>query len=344
MTTMAAHADLSTGDKRRLRLVLETYLDLVDSRIRADHRILNYSDYEGLVSVVGEDEADKLKRLGMEAYRKEIKKYKKDAKDLKTWDPKFHKGFSEANAALSGDDAHARVNDLMRKQEAICVSIAKQKVKDLPMWTDWLQYVKGIGPVFTAGLVSWFDPRISPHASAWWKYAGLSVVVEKWECPMCKHEVPHDPAFQKTPVVHCPKCKNAMVSIGHSDRRQKGVKSNFNTRAKVLMWKISGSFVKQSAKKSGYRRLYDKWRAIYEERPCRKVHLNEKKQPIPCFAGHKHAKASRMVAKLFLSHAHTMYRKLLGLPCSDPYAFMELGHDRASMIEPIFDEKKSTKD
>ncbi len=225
----------------------------------------------------------------------------------------------------------------MRKQEAILTKIATQKVNNLPIWQEWLQYVRGVGPIFTAGLVAWFDPYVSPHASAWIKYAGLDSVIEKWMCPACQHEMPHDPAFLKTPVVHCPKCQNAMKNLSHARRRVKGEKAGFSTRSKTLLWKISGSFVKQPAAKSGYRRIYDSYRKKYDEEPCSKIHKNEKGKVIPCFDAHKFAKATRATIKIWLSHAHTMSRRLLGLKHSDPFAFTNLGHDRANLIEPIFD-------
>jgi hypothetical protein len=361
-TAQAPSRDFLPEEKRRLRIVMETYYDVMDVRIRTEHRLRNYSEYEALVGVIGEEEARKHRMAGMKVISKEMRKYKptekKPVEELikelvesgvaKEEAQKrllcFADAFKTSWDRLSGDEAHSKVNELMRKQESICVGIAKGKVANHIVWNEWLSHVRGIGPVLSGALLSWFDPQVSPHASAWWKYAGLDVVVEKWECPACKHEIPHDPAFMKVAVIKCPKCQNPMVSIGHSNCRVKGKKVNYNPRAKTLMYRVATSFVRQPKDESGYRKLYDQFRAKYEDIPCRKIHKDDKGNVIPCFKAHKHAKAMHMVNKIFLAHLHRKWRTLLGLPVSEPWAFSFLRHDSAGIIDPIYDSKNPVED
>ena len=63
------------------------------------------------------------------------------------------------------------------KLEDIEKDIKKNLQKDVQthvMW-DWLNSVKGIGPIIAAALVSTIDIKIAKHASSLWKYAGLDV-------------------------------------------------------------------------------------------------------------------------------------------------------------------------
>lgn len=339
MTTATA---LSLGDKRQLRLVLETYKDIVGQRIEVEHRIRNYAEFEALVAVVGEETADRLKMEGTEALRAEMRKYRPNKKKGFSGEPLYVQTLEEASSRLSSDEAHSAVNELMRKQEAILVKIAKQKIGELPIWTEWLEKVRGVGPVFTAGLESWTDITKAEHASSLWKYAGFNVEHNVWRCLVCGHEIGHDKELFKMDGeggVNCPNCPNRMRPIGESVRRRRGERANYNVRLKTLCFLIGESFVRQPADKSGYRRLYDKFREKYEGKPCSKKHTSPKEKVVDgCTKAHRHRKALRLTIKVFLAHYYWMSRKLAGLTVSDPFAYSELGHEKSSYIEPIFDE------
>lgn len=332
---MGVKEEIAESSKRKLRLIVESYADVQQVRMATDHRIRTYAEHEGLVAVLGEVESEKVKMEGIEVYKGAIRKHRDEVA--------FTAAFQEAIDKLEDDKYHKKVNKLMKDQEGVLKNMAMTEIKDHPLWTTWLQYVYGIGPCLAGGLIARALNSVarSPHVSQHWAYAGLSVVMDKWLCHACKHEIEHQPEYMQKDTaasVKCPKCQNFMAPIGHAQRRVKGMQSNFNERLKVLYWKIGESFVKQSAAKSGYRRLYDQNRANIENKPCNKVHMNEKKQVIPCFDAHKFAKAKRLTVKIFASHVHQKGRELLGLPVSNPFIFWK-GHDQASLIQPIYDLK-----
>lgn len=332
---MGVKEEMAASSKRKLRVIVETYADVQQIRMSTDHRIRTYAEHEGLVAVVGEVEAEKFKMAGIEIYKGEIRKHKDD--------PAFTLAFQGSIDKLEDDEHHKKVNKLMKLQEGVLKNMAMSEIKDHPLWTNWLKYVYGIGPCLAGGLIARALGSVerSHHVSQHWAYAGLAVVMDKWLCHACQNEIEHQPEYMQKDMasaVRCPKCQNPMAPIGHAQRRVKGQQSDFNERLKVLYWKIGESFVKQSALKSGYRALYDRFRIQVEERGCTKVHLNEKKQRIPCFDAHKFAKAKRLTVKVFASHIWQKGRELAGLPISDPFIFWK-GHDKSSFIQPIYDLK-----
>lgn len=77
---------------------------------------------------------------------------------------------------------------------------------DHPLRKDWLNGVKGIGAIFSSGLIAWLSEPIikAEHVSSIWSYCGLS--------PQSK--------------------------------RVKGEKLNYNPRLRTFCWKIGQSFIK----------------------------------------------------------------------------------------------------
>jgi hypothetical protein len=89
------------------------------------------------------------------------------------------------------------------------------------VWTEFLQYVKGIGPLSTAMLLYYFNYcEKARYVSSLWQFSGLS------------------------------------VKDGHAPKITKGEKLTYNPKLRVFMWRISDCFVKQRT--PFYRDIYDK--------------------------------------------------------------------------------------
>lgn len=340
--------ELSLSAKRRIRSLVETYYDLQDVRIRTDHRIQNYAEAEALVGILGEEAVEKLVMCGDKnvSYKAAIREYK--GKDSERRE-EFQTIYDLAVAKLESEDKHKKVNDLMEQSEKLLKTQIMAEIKEHPLWSEWLSKVYGIGPIIAGGLLAWVNIKKCPHAGNLIKYAGLAVVVDSYECVNCLKKFSPDeiPSFKERAEqglaegpARCPNCPETFLRIlGHADRRQKGQVAGYNPKLKVLFWKAGQSFVKCSSEKSGYRRLYEDFRKKIAAKPCTKVHLNEKKEPIPCFDAHLFAKATRATTKIFASHVYTQMRTFAGLPVSKPFSFGMLGHDMSSYIAPIYDEK-----
>lgn len=339
--------EVSLSAKRRMRVLVETYYDLQSLRIMTDHRIQNYAEAEALVGLLGEEAVEKLVMLGDKnvAYKKAIREFKEEKNERQA---EFQTIYDMAVGKLESEDKHKKVNDLTEQQEKLLKTQIMAEIKDHPLWADWLSKVYGIGPIICGGLLAWINIKKCPHAGNLFKYAGLAVVTDAYECPNCHKKFSTDEipsiedrmaAGQPEEAAKCHDCNAFLKILGHADRRQKGQVAGYNPKVKVLFWKAGQSFVKCSAEKSGYRRIYDDMRKKIEARPCTKVHMNDKKEVIPCFAAHMFAKATRATTKIFASHVYQQMRKIAGLPASKPFSFGMLGHDMSSMIEPIYDEK-----
>jgi len=178
---------------------------------------------------------------------------------------------------------------------------------DLPIWTEWLSKVKGIGSILGAGLIGYIgDISRFDSISKLWAYSGLHVV------------------------------------DGRAPKRKRGEKINWNPKMRALMWKIARSFAFQ--KEAPSRTKYEENKRYYLEKygdriknpkscpeyeKCRK---RLKKRKEPACKGHLEAMARRRLVKQFLACLWLKWRELEGLPVSKPYAIEHLGHK--SFIEP----------
>lgn len=164
---------------------------------------------------------------------------------------------------------------------------------------EYLSGIRGIGPTLSAGIIGWIYPISRFETiSKLWRYSGLAVI------------------------------------DGHAERKKKKEKIHYNPKLKTFMWKVSKSFVYQSAEKSPYRKLYDEAKADYKRKhPEVETYLNEKGEEKKRYnPGHLHNMALRKVAKVFLANLWVKWRSMEGLSVSEPYVFGVLGHDKAHKI------------
>lgn len=374
-STPESRSELSAAAKRRLRLIVETYYDAQDVRMRTENRILHYAEEVGLAAVLGDVAVTELRRQGQDKYKAairvlkfgpeaqaELKKvgvetFKAAYPNTDNIDAKlsFWLAAKEAVDQLESDERHNKVNDLMRKQEPLLKNQAMREIEGQPIWESWLQYVTGIGPCLAGGLISWADLTRCKHAGGLWKYFGMAVIVDEYFCRTCNkqysdEEVPEVEERMAKGMAHeaarCPGCNDFLQIKGHADRRVKGEVTGYNPRAKTLAFKIGTSFIRSNPERSGYRRIYEKIRAVVDKKVadhggyCNKVHTDKKtKKVIPCFDAHKLAMARRATVKVFLGHYYLVGRRLLGLPVSDPYSLGMMGIPVSEFSDPIYDDR-----
>lgn len=206
-------------------------------------------------------------------------------------------GLSEASVTVLMD----WVNERMDKQEAELKAMVLKQIKDEPLWNDWLEGVKGIGPCIAGGLMAWVgDCSRFPTISKLWAYCGMHVV------------------------------------DGRAPRRERGKKANWNATLRTLCWKAGQSFVRVG---EGYRDLYLKEKARlrglhpepipFDPPRHKKARPGDEGEPgeIMQFSdGHIDAMARRHTAKLFLAHYWQKAREQVGLPIRAAYVVDYLGH------------------
>ncbi len=199
-------------------------------------------------------------------------------------------GLSEASVEVLMD----WVNERMGKQETELKAMVLKRIKEEPLWKQWLEGVKGVGPCIAGGLMAWIgDCSRFDTVSKLWAYCGMHVV------------------------------------DGEAPRRKRGEKANWNGTLRTLCWKAGQSFVRVG---QGYRDLYlqekVRLRGLHPEAvafdPPRK-----KKDGSPLLKytdGHIDAMARRHTAKMFLAHYWQRAREQAGLPTRELYVVEKLGH------------------
>lgn len=228
------------------------------------------------------------------------------------------------------------VKDILANTKSFEKEIQKRltnEIKAYPLYSDYLLNIQGIGVILSAGIMAYIENvgRFK-NISSLWQYAGLGMNTFCNKCNKPTYvEVKYDTKTAKRlrPMKQCDKCGSDTVSM--RQKRTTGYQSNYNDKFKVLCWKIASSFVKQSAAKSGYRRIYDQVKADEHTKHPETVIINGKKTQND---GHLHNKAMRKTVKIFLSHIWTTWRQMENLPVTKPYESQVLKH---SIIEPFTD-------
>ena len=215
-------------------------------------------------------------------------------------------------------NAHLK-DDLKAIEKSIEKDIAKA-LRNVPIYGQWFQHVKGIGPIIAGGMIGEIgDVSRFNHMSNLWSWAGFGI---------------HD---------------------GKADRRTKGQKANWNPNMKVLGWKAGQSFVKVG----GYfRRQYDQFKReeiVKNVGWCAKLDPKElvgykigdtnitsdnvkgliktakeagHREICVCRTdGHVNSRATRRTVKLFLGLTWMAWREIEGLPVHAPYAGGMMGHE-----------------
>lgn len=135
-------------------------------------------------------------------------------------------------------------------------------------------------------------------------------------------------------------CTCAHPNLKRSTQKARsGVLSDYNPRAKTIAYKVGTQFVKQG---TFYRKLYDQFKAEYEQRPDLKAEVESRKGKKTKGEGgavvetsgtaHIHRMAMRKMEKVFLAHLWLVWRQLEGLSMTKPFVIDQLKH--ADMIEP----------
>lgn len=141
-------------------------------------------------------------------------------------------------------------------------------IRHHPLWTDWLENVRGVGPCIAGGLIAWVG---GPHYTAltaeeavYHRAQGHEVVereLDDDEGPKALkgvYWVRHGIAAFDTISQFWSYCGLGLRKDGSPQRRIKGERGNWNPQLKTLAWKASNSFVKVG---KGYRELYDQTKA-----------------------------------------------------------------------------------
>lgn len=180
-------------------------------------------------------------------------------------------------------------------------------VSEFPIWTHFLEGVRGVGPAMAGIILSEIDIHKAEYPSSMWAYAGLDVVqVTDENTGEIRGEGRSRRATHLVDVEYTDKDGNAAT--------RKSITYNPWLKTK-LMGVLGTLFVKQPADKSPYRQAYDNYKHRLENHP---KWADRSK-------GHRHQAAIRYAVKRFLVDLYNAWRPLEGLPVAPEYAEAKLG-------------------
>ena len=187
--------------------------------------------------------------------------------------------------------------------------LAEKMIKDLsriiskePLWTEFLQHVKGVGPTIAAVIISEIDIHKAPTVSNLWSFAGLAP---------------------------------------GKDKKTKGNKCPYNQFLRAKLCGVLGSaFLKaQSQPYSTYyyneKTRLENSNVIVREHPRRKDFqkgVDPKGREVmwkDAYLDHRHKAAIRKMVKMFLKDLYVAWRTIEGLPVRKPYEEEYLGRKHA---------------
>lgn len=184
-----------------------------------------------------------------------------------------------------------------------------------PVWTEWMQEIKGIGPFIAGNLVMLYYYRFV----ALCKKCGADL--EDFTCIDCGEKAKGDGLLEyRIEAKDFEKVSSWWHYLGeHNDpetgrmvRRKKGVQANWSNLGRNISWQIGESINKFAANGHKYKAFYN----TYKEK------------------GKRHGDAIRRTRKLFLSHFWHVARELEGKSTEGPYAEVVLKH--TGIIAPYY--------
>ena len=176
-------------------------------------------------------------------------------------------------------------------------------LSDFPIWVEFLDNVKGVGPAMAGVLLSEIDISKAKYPSSLFKLAGIDVASDgKGRSRRKEHQV--DVEYTD---------KDGKTAI------KKGITFNPFLKTK-LCGVLGGAFLKAGDKNNPYKDAYYDYKNRLENDPNHSLKSK----------GHRHNMANRYIIKLFLIDLHMKWRELEGLPVSVPYHEAKLGLKHAS--------------
>jgi hypothetical protein len=278
------------NQKAMLKASVNGFYDLQKTRIQTGLRLVaNFKVKIGQESGETETELDadaKMLRANLRVSYKRITDGIADMTPRKFKEDGLISTFSEFSLIQ-------QYHDLIDAEESALKQI-KYAVREFPIYTQFLEDVKGVGPTMAAVIISGFDIHKAEYPSSLHKYAGLDVVNGAGRSRKKDHLV-----------------DQTYLDAEGKEQTKKGI--SFNPFLKTKLIGVLGpSFVKTNGV---YRDIYDNYKNRIANMPA-----HEEKTK-----AHRNNMAIRYTVKRFLVDLYVAWRKLEGLPVAEEYSKAKLG-------------------
>jgi hypothetical protein len=280
-------------DVSNLRVMVRGAYDVQKLRVQVGNRIVaNFKAKLGQKPSESEETLDEKGKAIIEDLRA---RYKKITDGVKTF---------PRQAKFKGDEVISSYTELCLLAQYIELEEDEKKhfrrfdsiLKEYPIFTQYLEDVKGVGPALAGVIISEIDIHKSRYASSLAKYAGLDVAEDgKGRSRKAEH----------------------LIKVKYKTRDGEEAERNSITFNPFLKTKLVGvlgpSFLK--AKNEKYSKAYYDYKHRLE---CHPEHQAKTK-------AHRHNMAIRYTVKLFLYDLYAKWRALEGLDVHPPYHEAKLG-------------------
>jgi len=213
------------------------------------------------------------------------------------------------------------IADAAREQEKDIETKLKKVLKRFPIYTEWLDGIKGVGTVAAAQIIGNIDIHKATTVSKIWQYCGLNpgMVVGK------KRVENKDGSFKLVPT-------NKMI---RGDKLTTGFVAPFNKHMRTaLCGVLADGFIKAQAPYALTHYYPYKERLAGSEQITEEIRSAGAKPERLAWKdakpAHRDRAAKRKMIKHFLADLYVAWRTMEGLPVREPYQQQYLGHKHAS--------------
>lgn len=305
-----------TKTRDNLRVAVRSVYDLQKLRIQTGNRIS--ASFRAKIGVEPGETVDKAKKEKED--EKLLKEIKREYKLLNSGYAMRGKEVTSRNFKPSGRietyAEHLLISSYfsLLESETLLFKTIGVMLEDFPVYTEFLQHVRGVGPAMAGVIVSEIDITKARYASSLWMFCGLDVAPDGRARGRYKEHL----------------VKRKYTSKDGKEMERDSI--TFNPLAKTKLVGVLGTiFVKQPADKCKYRKIYDDYKhriehaAHWKKRQADLAAKYKKEGKKYGAAGHRHNAAIRYAVKMFLIDLWREWRTLEGLPTPDPYHVAKLG-------------------
>lgn len=204
-----------------------------------------------------------------------------------------------------------KIADDAKEKEVECEKNLKRVLKRFPIWTEYLEGIKGVGTIAAGWIIGEFDIEKATTVSKMWQFAGLNPGLVKG-----KKRVDHEDG------------KVEFVETGEiirGDKLTPGHVSPFNQNLRTaLVGVLADGFIKQQNYYA--MEFYYPYKARLEQEENTVLHVGKEKQWKDVNKGHRDRAAKRYMIKMFLKDLYVAWRTIEGLPVRPSYQEEYLGH------------------
>lgn len=210
--------------------------------------------------------------------------------------------------SFKGDDVISSYTELvlveqymsLERSEAAHFRKLKHVLQEFPLYTEFLQGVRGCGEAMSGVIISEFDIHKCKYVSSMWKYAGLDVAEDGGgRSRRSEHLVDRE-----------------YVAEDGTTKTRKSITFNPFLKTK-LVGVLASSFLRAGGK---YADVYAAYKHRLENHPKWKEATK----------GHRHNAAMRYMVKIFIADLYVAWKELEGLPVYPPYEEAKLGLKHAA--------------